>query len=80
MVFEEIFNGPTPVFVASFVPKLFTSLLGQTQCECTIVISTLSKFCVESSSSDSDVEIFQGRSKRVRRALFSSGKAAKMVN
>ena len=37
-VFEEIFNGPTPVFVASFVPKLFTCLLGQTQREQTIVV------------------------------------------
>ena len=26
-VFEEIYNGPTPVVVASFVPKLFTYLL-----------------------------------------------------
>ena len=40
-VFEEIFNGPTPIFVASFVPKLFTYLLGKTQREETIVIGAV---------------------------------------
>ena len=33
VVFEEIFNGATPVFVASFVPELFTCLLGHSQSE-----------------------------------------------
>ena len=32
-----IFNGLTPVFVASFVPELFTCLLGNSQREQTIV-------------------------------------------
>ena len=36
-VFEVIFNGPTPVFVSSFVPKLFTCLLGHSDCEQSIV-------------------------------------------
>ena len=30
-VHEEIFNGPTPVFVASFITELFTCLLGHSQ-------------------------------------------------
>ena len=36
-VFEELFYGPTPVFVASLVPELFTHLLENSQCEQTVV-------------------------------------------
>ena len=39
-MFEENFNGPTSVFVASFVPQLFTCLLGNFQCKQTIVSHT----------------------------------------
>ena len=35
-VFEELFNGAIPIFVASLVPELFTSLL-ENQREQTIV-------------------------------------------
>ena len=43
-VFEEIFNGPTPVFVASLVPELFTCLLENSQREHTTLF--LTKFFV----------------------------------
>ena len=43
-VFEEIFNGPTPVFVASLVPELFTCLLENSQHEHTTLF--LTKFFV----------------------------------
>ena len=36
-VFEEVFNGPTPIFVICFVPELFTCLLGHSDREQSIV-------------------------------------------
>ena len=36
-VFEELFSGPIPVFVASLVPELFTCLLENSQHEQSIV-------------------------------------------
>ena len=48
-VFEEIFNGPTHVFVASFVLKLFTCLLENSQHEQTIAIEKViinEQFCL----------------------------------
>ena len=37
-VFEDLFNGPTLVFVTSLVPELFTRLLENPQHEQTIIM------------------------------------------